>query len=198
MEENDIELIRRFCKLNVGQITDSQFIHLLILCQFPAELENEISNGTHLLIEAMVKLSIHPLKLAEYCTMLNAFELASMLETLPTELGWVVQSTEDYLTDFMEEKTVNNLMKTLKMNLTSVDISKLVFDTSQNTFEFAMKEMYRSQDLSSDLTELISILEDIDKDELAAEVGSFKSDISKLSNQDFKDQLVIYLDSFNV
>ena len=199
IDYRDLKIINRFCRRSGSLIEKALLLQLIEACGISAQKVEKIECGIVFLGTTLKDIKIHPLKLAEHCIKLNAPELASRLEALAKELGWELQNTTvDYLKDLTEEKTVNNLLMTLRKNLNEMDLSKLLASADDLTFELVIKEMYRSQDLSRNLTELVSILEDIDKNELSAVIATFQIAIYRLSKQDFQDQLFIYLDSINV
>ena len=197
MNERELRLINTFSRRSGELIEESLLVELIEACQIPAESAEKIRNGSDFLAEALKGNKIHPLELAEYCLKLNAPELASRLDKLAYELGWKIKDNEAYLKEFTDEKTVNNLLKTLKRNLNPKDLARMLASIGDFKFEFVIREMYRSGDFSRNLADLMTILDDIGKDELSAEVRTFESSISKLSLREFKDQLFIYLDSID-
>ena len=156
----------------------------------------QILNGSTFLRVVLKNLAISPQELSDHCNKFGAQELSNRLLELASEMS--IPSNEIFLKNFTDEKTINNLMKTLKKGLNTVDFMCILADTQKVTFEVTMKELFRSKDLSRDLDKMVEILFDIGKEELAAEIKTFKTAISKLSGDAFEDQLFIFLNLIDV
>ena len=197
MDYNDRALITDFSRKTGKLIDISLLAQLKAACDdIPQEQKEEIVNGNIFLGVVLRDLLMPPQELSDHCNTLGAQELSKRLLELASELS--IPSKENYLKKFTDEKTVNNLMKTLKKNLTTVDLMTILADTQKDTFEVTMKKLFKSQDLSINLDKMVEILYDIGKEELASEIGTFKKAISKLSVEHFEDQLFIFLDSIDV